>query len=395
MSLLRLSVLSFLLCNLFIFKTHAADVSVGVLRIDYPTLPPISRLDRRPNDLGFAGAELGNEDNQTTGSFLGHTFSTRLIAVSPEEAGTALDELIADDIRLVVILAESDDVLALADRAGETALVFNAGAGENRLREKECRANLLHIAPSRAMLSDAVAQFAIWKKWDKWLLIHGSNPKDRALAEAYRKSAQKFGAKIVEEREFVDTGGSRRADSGHVQVQRQIPVFTQEAKEHDIIVAADESDVFAPYLAFHSWDPRPVIGSAGLRPVAFHATHEAWGATQFQRRFEKLTARHVRKEDYTTWLALRVVGEAVTRTSSGDPAALRQYMLGDEFALAAFKGQKVTFRKWNGQLRQPILLTDNNITVSVSPQEGYLHQRSPLDTMGIDAPESTCEAFAK
>lgn len=395
MPMLRLMALSFMICNLLIIKTYAADISVGVLRIDYPTLLPISRLDRKPNDLGFAGAELGNEDNQTTGSFLGQTYDTQHIAVSPEKAGAALDQLLADDIRLVVVLAEADDVLALADRAGDTALIFNAGASENRLRDKECRANLLHIAPSRSMLSDAVAQFAVWKKWDKWFLIHGSNPKDRELAEAYRKSARKFGAKIVEEREFVDTGGSRRADSGHVLVQRQIPVFTQEAKDHDIIVAADESNVFGLYLTFHSWEPRPVIGSAGLRPVTFHAAHEAWGATQFQRRFEKLTRRQIHEQDYNAWLALRVIGEAATRTSSNDPAKLRQYMLGDEFALAAFKGQKVTFRQWNGQLRQPILLTDSKITVSVSPQEGYLHQRSPLDTMGIDEPESVCEVFVK
>jgi len=53
----------------------------------------------------------------------------------------------------------------------------------------------------------------------------------------------------------------------------------------------------------------------------------------------------------------------------------------------------VTFRQWNGQMRQPILLYDGRITVSVSPQEGFLHQRSPLDTMGLDQPESQCTAF--
>ena len=44
-------------------------------------------------------------------------------------------------------------------------------------------------------------------------------------------------------------------------------------------------------------------------------------------------------------------------------------------------------------MRQPILLYDDRITMSVSPQEGYLHQRSPLDSLGLDMPESACTAF--
>jgi len=243
------------------------------------------------------------------------------------------------------------------------------------------------------MVADATAQFAVWKKWPRWFLVHGSNPADQTMAEAYRRSAAKFGAKIVEEREFEDTGGSRRTDTGHVQVQRQIPVFTQDAQDHDIVVAADGSDVFAPYLPFHTWVPRPVLGSAGLRPVTFHPAHEAWGATQFQRRFEKLANRYVREEDYQVWLSLRTIGEAAIRINDADPIALRNYMLGDQFELAAFKGRKVTFRNWNGQLRQPIIMTDSRVTVSVSPQEGFLHQSSTLDTLGLDEPESACSAF--
>lgn len=371
----------------------AVEIKVGVLRIDYPVLAPISRYDRIPDDLGFAGAQLGNEDNQTTGSFLGHQFSIETVATVPEQTEAAARDLKEHGIHYLVLLGRGEDVLRVADAVGPDVLVFNASAPDIALRDQDCRANLLHVAPSRAMSADAIAQFLLWKKWKRWFLIEGSNPDDQKLGAAYRRAAAKFGAKIVEERVFEDTGGSRRADSGYVLVQRQIPVFTQEAREHDVIVAADESDVFALYLPFHAWEPRPVAGSGGLRPVSFDASHEAWGATQFQRRFEKLTGRYIRPEDYNVWLALRVIGEAVTRTSSADPATLKAYMLSDAFELAAFKGQKVTFRPWNGQLRQPILLTDSKITVSVSPQDGYLHQRSPLDTMGIDEPESACKVF--
>ncbi len=372
----------------------AIDVKAAVLRIDYPTLLPISRYDLKPDDLGFAGAVLGDEDNGTTGSFLGHTYETAHLAVPPEQADDAMDQLLAEGVRLFVVLADAPDVLRLTDKAAEAgALVFNASAPEVDLRDANCRRNLLHIAPSRAMNTDAVAQFAVWKKWGDWFLLAGSNPDDVKLADAYRRSATKFGAKIAEDRTFEDTGGSRRTDSGHVLVQRQLPIDTQGARDHDVVIAADESDYFGRYLSYHLWTPRPVMGSGGLRPVTFHGAHEAWGATQYQTRFEELTGRYVRPEDYNVWLALRVIGEAVTRANTSDPDGVRDYAVSDEFELAAFKGQKVTFREWNGQLRQPILLYDGSITVSVSPQDGFLHQSSPLDTMGLDRAESKCTAF--
>ncbi|WP_421983005.1 ABC transporter substrate-binding protein [Roseibium sp.] len=371
----------------------ALDINVGVLRVDRPVLAPVSRFDRRPDNLGFAGALLGNQDNETTGSFLGHSFSFETRPTTPENLEADAAGLVEAGVRIIVVLGRGEDVLTVADKAGPEALVFNAAAPEVELRGENCRPNLLHVAPSRAMLADALAQFLVWKKWTRWLLISGSNPDDKRLAEAYRRSATKFGAEIVEERVFEDTGGSRRSDSGHVLVQRQIPVFTQETREHNVVVAVDESDVFALYLPFHAWTPRPVAGSGGLRPVSFHAAHEAWGATQFQRRFEKQNGRYVHPEDYNVWVAFRVIGEAVARSSSDNAAVLRDYILSDAFELAAFKGQKVTFRSWNGQLRQPVLLTDSKITVSVSPQEGFLHHRSPLDSLGIDEAESACSAF--
>lgn len=374
-------------------SARAVDVNAAVLRVDYPELIPITRYDLKPDDLGFAGAVLADEDNQTTGGFLGINFATEQVAATPETLDEKLKGVLDQGVRLLVVMAREEDLLRIADQAGPDVLVLNATAPDMALRDGQCRGNLLHIAPSLQMQSDAVVQFAMWKKWGRLYLIEGSNPADIALAEAYRRSAAKFGADIVEERVFEDEGGSRRTDTGHVLVQRQMPVFTQEAPEHDVVIAADASDVFAPHLPFQTWSPRPVMGSGGLRPVTFHAAHEAWGATQFQTRFEEATGRYVREADYNTWLALRVIGEAVIRTNLADAVKLKDYILSDAFELAAFKGRKVNFRPWNGQLRQPILLTDNRVTVSVSPQDGYLHQRSTLDTLGLDQPESACRAF--
>jgi ABC transporter substrate binding protein (PQQ-dependent alcohol dehydrogenase system) len=156
-------------------------------------------------------------------------------------------------------------------------------------------------------------------------------------------------------------------------------------------VAADENQVFAAHLPFHTWDARPVAGSAGLRPATWHPAMEQWGGTQLQTRFEKQVNRLMRPEDYNAWMAIRAVGEAAIRTNSTDPAVLQDYILGPDFELGVFKGEPVTFREWDGQLRQPILLAADNVVVSVSPQDQYVHQFSPLDTLGIDRPETECD----
>ncbi|ATQ55005.1 ABC transporter substrate-binding protein [Paracoccus yeei] len=381
-----------LLCTATAMPAWAeVEYRAAVLRVDAPAGPlPISRLDLKPDDLGFAGAELGTADNATTGSFMGQSFTTQTVAATPDTAEAELTKLLDAGVPYIVVMADAPTVVRLADLAGDRALIFNATATDDSLRAADCRANLLHVAPSDAMLADALAQYLVWKKWTDWFLIEGSHPEDQALAAAYRRAAEKFGARIVEERVYEDTGGARRTDSGHVQVQKQMPVFTQRAADHDVVVAADRAGVFADWLPYHTWDARPVTGSAGLVPESWHPAQEAWGGTQFQSRFEKLANRPARPEDYQVWMALRVIGEAATRTKGGDYQTMHDFILSPNFDLAAFKGQKLSFRDWDGQLRQPVLLAADRVVASVSPQDEFLHQVSQLDTLGIDRTESEC-----
>jgi ABC transporter substrate binding protein (PQQ-dependent alcohol dehydrogenase system) len=270
-------------------------------------------------------------------------------------------------------------------------LLFNVRATDENLRQEDCRANVLHTAPDRAMLADALAQYLVWKKWSRWLVAKGVFPEDRAYLEALHRAAKRFGGTIVEEREYEETPGARRSDSGQLQIQRQMPVFTQGAPSYDVLVVADEKEIFGPYLPYRTWDPRPVAGTAGLQAMSWHPAHEQWGATQMQNRFQRAAKRFMLPLDYQAWVAVRAIGESASRVGSGDFTPVNAFLRGDEFGLAAFKGQKVTFRRWDGQLRQPIIIAGPDLPVSMSPQEGFLHEHAEVDTLGIDEPESKCK----
>lgn len=394
MILLVRVIVSFTILFGLIASVHSAEtqnIRIGHIRLDEPMLT-LSLLDVPPDDLSVAGARLAIEDNNTTGRFTGQSYVLDEATVgSAEEAADEMERMAAEGAGFVLADLPSEMLLPLTDAAVQRGVtILNVGAPDDALRGEACRANLIHVAPSRAMLADALAQYLAWKKWSRWFLVHGSHEEDRAFADAIRRAAARFGAKIVEEREYEDTGGARRTDSGHVQVQRQLPVFLQGAAEHDVVVVADENEVFGTYVPYHTWQPRPVAGTAGLEPTAWSPAHEQWGATQIQNRFMELNDRRMLAADANSWAAVRMIGEAATRAQTEDPEAIRSYLLGPDFELAAFKGQKLTLRDWNRQLRQPILLSDGKQIVSVSPQEGFLHPSSYLDTLGYDRPENRC-----
>ena len=382
--------------GLGVVATHAlaADpVEIGIGYLGQAGVKSrLSLVEQPAGNDGIAGARLAIDDNNTTGKFLNQHFSLEELRIADGEdvakAATALashNGFVIADLPVEALLKAAD---ALRDRG---TVLLNAGSIDDRLREEDCRPNVIHVAPTRSMLADALAQYLVWKQWKRWILVVGSHETDKLYAAALRRAAARFGAKIVQERIFEDTGGARRTDSGVTLIQRQMPVFTQQAPAYDVLVAADESEVFASYLPYRTWDPRPVAGSAGLVPTSWDAAHDQWGAIQMQNRFIKLNSRRMTALDMQAWTAVRMIGEATSRTNSSQPKPVFDFLKGPDFSIAAFKGQRLTLRDWNLQLRQPILLADGRMVVSVSPQEGFLHQVSELDTLGVDRPETRCK----
>jgi ABC transporter substrate binding protein (PQQ-dependent alcohol dehydrogenase system) len=373
--------------------TETIKVPIGYLKQEVKRPIPLSRLHVEPEDYGIAGAEMALKDNNTTGRFTKQEFTLDVERVPiGGDAISVLQRLVDSGHRFILVDAPAETLLALSDSVkGKDVLLFNVRAEDEVLRQEECRANVLHTAPDRTMLADALAQYLVWKRWQRWLVVKGVFPEDLAYLEAIRRAAKRFGGTIVEEREYKETPGARRSDTGQLQVQRQMPVLTQGAPSYDVVIVADEREVFGPYLPFRTYDPRPVAGTAGLVATSWHPAHEQWGATQMQNRFQRLAKRFMWPVDYQAWIAVRAIGEGTTRAASAEFAPVNAHIRSKDLSLAAFKGQKVTFRPWDGQMRQPILITGPDLPVSMSPQEGFLHEEAEVDTLGIDQPETKCK----
>ena len=362
-----------------------AEITIGYVSQLAMHPPNLSNLIVPPQNDGFAGGRLSVEDNNTTGRFLKQSFTLEELKVPiGDDVLPGFQNMVEAGIGFFVVDAAADVLLKMSDAVQDKNVVLlNVSAADDRLRSQDCRQNIMHIVPSRGMYADALAQFLVLKRWRNWLLVTGLRDDDRLFAEALKKSAKKFGAKIIEERQWNFGTDARRV------AQAEVPVFTQGVK-YDVLVVADELGIFGEYLMYRTWDPRLVVGTQGLKSTTWHLTQEQWGSAQLQSRFFKIYNRTMTALDYQAWAAIRAIGEAATRTASADFDNIVEYLKSPEFELAGFKGVPLTFRNWNWQLRQPILLVQPAALVSVSPQPGFLHQYSVLDTMGLDKPESNC-----
>ena len=381
-----LFIIPFFSVNLVYAKAKQA-INIAYLTQEQVAPPPLSNLDVFIKNKGVIGAELGIDDDNTTGEFTGQHFNLKKFIVPLD--GNIVDTFnkdLADKFEYVVVNLPSEQVNQLADLpAAKQMLLFDVATSDDALRNGQCRSNVLHLLPSRAMRADALAQYMMKKRWDKWFLVIGPNQEDRLFADAIKRAAKRFGMNIVAEKTWEHTYDARRT------AQSDVAVFTQADDDYDVLVVADEQGQFGEYLDYRTWIPRPVIGTQGLIATAWHRTHEQWGAVQIQNRFKEKADRWMEEQDYAAYLAVRAIGEAATRTGSNEIKQVKDYMLSDAFALQGYKGNPLSFRSWDGQLRQPVLLAAPRSLVAVAPIEGFLHPKTELDTLGYDQPESQCK----
>ena len=367
-------------------KSELIEINISYLKLNVHQAPALSNVIEQARDSGLQGALLAINDSNTTGKFLQQAFVLNYKDFNLKKelmAQIALD--VKDGQQLFIVDAPMDTLIEINGWAeGRQVLIFNVNESSDLLRYKQCLASVLHTTPSDAMKSDAIAQWLLSRRFNKVLLLSGKRDEDVALTDSFKRSAKRFGLNIVAEKSWrFDTDLRRSA-------QQEIPVFTQTRDDYDVVYVADKSKDFAEYLPFNTYLPRPVVGSAGLEALSWHFVIEQWGATQLQNRFRSLAKRNMNELDFSAYLAVRSVAQAVHQQKTAHYPALIAYIKSNDFELAAYKGRKLSYRHWSGQLRMPMALVQPHGLVSLSPQTGVLHPNTELDTLGFDLQESHC-----
>jgi ABC transporter substrate binding protein (PQQ-dependent alcohol dehydrogenase system) len=319
-------------------------------------------------DYGLMGARFAVEELNANGRFLGVTYAlkTRVLAAD-EDAHTALSGLLAEGSRLIVSDLNDTDLAALAPLAAPAdALVIDARSSADNLRQPLCEGHVFHVLPSWGMRAEALAKFLADKHWTRWLLLTGKSGDDEAYAAALRRAGQGVSAQIVGSHVYTPSGAQEGAPTAE-EIQRQILAVTRAPVPYDLALVADSRDTFGERVLFNTAAPVLVAGTHGLRAVAWDPQFADFAARGLQYRFMKAASRTMSERDYGNWLAVSILGEAVTRGGASDARTARVYLTSSAFSMAAFKGQGLTFRPQDLQLRQPLLLFGPRQLVAIVP----------------------------
>jgi ABC transporter substrate binding protein (PQQ-dependent alcohol dehydrogenase system) len=333
-----------------------------------------------------AGAEMAVDEVNISGALSGRTYK---LARAEADGGNGLaarvDAMASQGIHWFLVDA-SDDIMAKLARSprGKDVLLFNLTASGDELRGADCQPELVNVIPSRAMLADAMAQFLLARNWLRVLVLRGPMPDDRADAAAFIHAAQRFGLKLADTRDFIVSNDPRK------RAQDNFALLTGNAS-YDVIYVADADGAFSRSLPYSTILPRPIVGGVGLRAVAWSWTWDPYGAPQVSHRFEKRTGRKMSSYDWAAWTAVRALDDALRESHASTTQAADRYLLSSAMNLDGAKGPPLSFRSWDHQLRQPILLATADSVTATAPMPGFLHQTSVLDTLGYDQPETKCK----
>jgi ABC transporter substrate binding protein (PQQ-dependent alcohol dehydrogenase system) len=297
--------------------------------------------------------------------------AARAAAVAAEKNGAAV--LLTD--------LPADWTLAVADAV--KLPVLNLSDASDRLRQQDCRARLFHLIPSERMRSDALAQTLVARKWSKLLLLVGGSAEDAARAATVQASIKRYGLQVVGSKAFKLSADPRERDLAN-------PLLLTAGNSYDAVWVVDSDGEFARLLPYRTVLPRPVVGDGGLMALAWHAQYERYGAPQVSRRFAKAAKRPMTALDWAAWMGGKTLTAAAIAAPKGPVAAWAQAVA--KSVMDGSKGTNLSFRAWDGQLRQPLLLSDGQGVIAQAPAEGVLHPRDVLDTLGADAPEKLCSS---
>lgn len=370
----------------------ATRVTIAVVSLEGDPRHALRRLEKaypgHPSGRAIDGVKLAAQDSAFELDAAGITLVVKDVVLP---SATALNKTLADlkaaKVQHLVADLPAPELRALVQAAPAAlggAMVFNTGLDDDALRGAACAAHLLHTYPSRAMLSDALAQYLAARNWRKALVLQGPLPGDLPMLEAFNRSAKRYGLKLTSTKPFKLTGDPRDRDLGNVRL------LTGSDREHDVVAVLDSDGEFARTVPYATQWPRPVVGADGLVAAPWHPMWERNGGPQLNRRFFKAAGRPMQGHDWAAWLAGRAIASVLIEQPRAAVAQQLKALRGGAVGVDGFKGPRLSFRAWDGQLRQPIFLGHVDGVIGTAPLDGVLHPKEVMDTLGFDEAESTC-----
>ena len=277
----------------------------------------------------------------------------------------------------------------ILDQKGQT--IVNVRHPDTDLRDTLCLPSLFHTIPSERMYFDALGQFLIYRGWRKVLIVHGPTEKDKVRTKILERSLKKFGADISDLREFTLSHHPDDRDKNK-------PEFLTGGASYDVVAVIDSARDFGRYIQFSTRRARPVVGDVGLTPVGWHRALERYGAPQLNERYQlfdedkPLSANEAMSDqEFAAWSAVKLITNSLGIVDSiAETVNPRNILAHPGAQVDLYKGTRGSIRKWNNQLRQPILLATGDAVVAVAPMPKFLHPKHYVDTLGLDEPESRC-----
>lgn len=301
---------------------------------------------------------------------------------SPDDLAPTLQRLRAEGVVHWLLDVPAPVVTAAAQVAGQTALLFNVSASHDALRGAQCAAQLLHTMPSQAMLADALGQYLAARSWRQALVLQGPGDANVLLADAWARAAKRYGIQS-NIKPYKLSGDPRERDLSN-------PRLLTADRQHDVVVVWDADGEFARTVPYATQQPRPVVGSNGLAALAWHPQWERHGGPQVTRRFRKAADRPMTGQDWAAWMAVRSVAAVVQAQPQASVVEQARLLRSGQVTVDGAKGAALSYRAWDGQLRQPVFLAHADGVVATAPMDGVLHPTEVLDTLGHDLAESTC-----
>ncbi|MDD2879906.1 MAG: branched-chain amino acid ABC transporter substrate-binding protein [Rhodoferax sp.] len=368
------------------------NVTVAVLSLASDARYTPKQLERaypdHPGGRVGDAARMAVDDAALELQELGLAFKLKDVPLADAQAlPKVLAELKAARVQHIVADLPPELLTALVKSAPAAlggAMILNVSADSDALRNEACSVALLHTYPSRQMYTDALAQYLAARNWRKLLLLQGPILEDQLQGAAMVLSAKRYGLKILQTKPFKLSGDPRERDLFNTRL------LTNE-RDHEVVAVMDSQGEFARTLPYATQWPRPVMGSNGLMAMAWHPQWDRNGGPQISRRFQKLAKRSMQSQDWAAWIAVKAIAAVVAADPKADVAKQLKQLRAGDVVVDGNKGPGLTFRAWDGQLRQPIMLGHGDGVVGIAPLDGILHPTEVMDTLGTDQKESKCQ----